>query len=126
MRKLFAVLFLALMMGLMVLPALAEGIGAGGLPVEPFSWDYLATIAGATAATLLIVQLLKLPLDRVWKIPTRILVYFIALIILILATSFTTGLDWNKGILTAVNAIIVALAAMGSFEITFAKVDRIK
>ena len=123
MKKYLTVLFLSLMMALMVLPAVAEGIGAGGLPVEPFSWDYLATIAGATAATLLIVQLLKLPLDRVWKIPTRILVYFIALIILILATAFTTGLDWNTGILTAVNAIIVALAAMGSYEITFTKVD---
>ena len=123
MRKVFVVLFLALAMAVMVLPAVAEGIGAGGLPVEPFSWDYLATIAGATAATLLIVQLLKLPLDRVWKIPTRLLVYFIALIILILATAFTTGLDWNTGILTAVNAIIVALAAMGSYELTFAKAD---
>ena len=126
MRKVFAVLFLALMMTLMVSLVLAEGVGADGLPVEPFSWDDLATIAGATAATLLIVQLLKLPLDRVWKIPTRILVYFIALIILILATAFTTGLDWNTGILTAMNAVIVALAAMGSYEVTFAKVDRSK
>ena len=126
MRKLFVVLFLALAMALMVLPALAEGIGTGGLPVDPFSWDYLATIAGATAATLLIVQLLKLPLDRVWKIPTRILVYFIALIILILATVFTIGLDWSTGLLTAMNAVIVALAAMGSYEITFAKVDHSK
>ena len=126
MRKVFVVLFLALMMTLMVLPSVAEGIGAGGLPVELFSWDDLATIAGATAATLLIVQLLKLPLDRVWKIPTRILVYFIALIILILATVFTIGLDWSTGILTAMNAVIVALAAMGSYEVTFAKVDRSK
>ena len=42
------------------------------LPTEPFTWEYLATIAGATAATLLIVQQLKLPLDKLWKIPTRI------------------------------------------------------
>ena len=126
MRKVFAILFLAFMMALMVSLVLAEGVGADGLPVEPFSWDDLATIAGATAATLLIVQLLKLPLDRVWKIPTRILVYFIALIILILATVFTIGLDWSTGILTAMNAVIVALAAMGSYEVTFAKVDRSK
>ncbi len=123
MRKVFVVLFLALAMAVMVLPAVAEGIGAGGLPVEPFSWDYLATIAGATAATLLIVQLLKLPLDKIWKIPTRILVYFIALALLLLATGFTIGLNWNSGILTAVNAVIVALAAMGSYELTFAQMD---
>ena len=114
------VLFMALMLTCTV--ALAEG----ELPTEPFSWEQLATIAGATLATLLVVQLLKLPLDRVWKIPTRILVYFIGLIILILATAFTTGLDWNTGILTAMNAVIVSLATMGSYEVTFAKTDRIK
>jgi len=92
-------------------------------PVDPFDWSQLATIAGATLATLLIVQMLKLPLDKVWKIPTRIVVYFIALIIMELATEFTVGLTWEKAGLAAVNAVIVALAAMGSYELTFAKLD---
>ena len=112
------VLFMALMLTCTV--ALAEG----ELPTEPFSWDQLATIAGATLATLLVVQLLKLPIDKVWKIPTRIIAYLIALVIMILATYFTTGLTWNNAILAAVNAVIVALAAMGSYEITFAKLGK--
>ena len=68
-------------------------------------------------------QLLKLPLDKIWKIPTRIVVYFISLIILLLATWFTTGITLNTGLLTAVNAVIVALAAMGAYEITFRKIE---
>ena len=112
------VLFMALMLTCTV--ALAEG----ELPTEPFSWEQLATIAGATLATLLVVQLLKLPIDNVWKIPTRIIAYLIALVIMILATYFTTGLTWNNAILAAVNAVIVALAAMGSYEITFAKLGK--
>ena len=49
--------------------------------------------------------------------------YVISLILLLLATGFTMGLDWNTGILTAINAVIVALAAMGAYEVTFAKAD---
>ena len=123
MKKLFVALFPVLVLVLSLSPVLAEVIERSALPTDPFSWDYLATITGATMGTLMIVQLLKLPLDRVWKIPTRILVYVIALILLLLATGFTMGLDWNTGLLTAINAVIVALAAMGAYEITFAKGD---
>lgn len=120
MKKLLCCLVLLFALLLTCSVALAEG----ELPTEPFSWEQLATIAGATMATVLIVQLLKLPLDRVWKIPTRIVVYFIALIILLCATLFTTGLTVQSGILTAVNAVIVALAAMGAYEITFRKLEK--
>jgi hypothetical protein len=108
----------------MLLPVAA--LAEGELPTEPFTWAQLATIAGATAAVLLIVQLLKLPLDRVWKIPTRIVVYIISLILLLLATLFTDGLTVQTGLLTAVNAVIVALAAMGAYEMTFRKLDEKK
>lgn len=117
MKKFFAIILLVLM--LLPIVALAEG----ELPTEPFTWAQLATIAGATAAVLLIVQLLKLPLDKVWKIPTRIVVYIISLILLLLATLFTDGLTVQTGLLTAVNAVIVALAAMGAYEMTFRKLD---
>lgn len=117
MKKLLCCLVLLLGMLLISTVALAEG----ELPTEPFTWEYLATIAGATLATLLIVQLLKLPLDKVWKIPTRLVAYVIALIILLLATLFTSGLTVNSALLVAVNAVIVALAAMGAYEITFRK-----
>ena len=121
MKKLFVILMLIAVVFLPV-AALAEG----ELPTEPFTWAQLATIAGATAAVLLIVQLLKLPLDKVWKIPTRIVVYVISLIILLLATLFTDGITLQTGLLTAVNAVIVALAAMGAYEMTFRKLDEKK
>ena len=115
---------LVLLMALMLISSVA--MAEGELPTEPFTWEYLATIAGATVATLLIVQLLKLPLDKVWKIPTRIVVYVIALLILLLATLFTGSLTVQSGVLTAVNAVIVALAAMGAYEVTFRKLDNIQ
>jgi len=118
MKKLFLCLILLIAL-LIPVAAMAEG----ELPTDPFTWEQLATIAGATVATLLIVQLLKLPIDKVWKIPTRIVVYVIAMIILLLATGFTTGLTVQNGILTALNAVIVALAAMGSYELTFRRID---
>ena len=120
MKKIF-LLFL-FVIGLVLLPvvALAEG---GQLPVDPFSWAQLATIAGATTATLLVVQLLKLPLDRIWKIPTRIVAYFIALIIMLVATAFTEGLTPSNALLAVVNAVIVALAAFGAYEMTFRAAD---
>ena len=121
MKKLFLCLILLIAL-LIPVAAMAEG----ELPTDPVTWEQLATIAGATLATLLIVQLLKLPIDKIWKIPTRIVVYVIALIILLLATWFTVGITVQTGLLTAVNAVIVALAAMGAYELTFRKVDENK
>ena len=101
----------------------AAEIVASELPTQPVSWEQLATIGGAAMATMLIVQLLKLPLDKVWKIPTRIIVFVIAFIILILATYFTQGLSWSTALLTVINAVIVALTAMGGYELTFKKLE---
>lgn len=119
MKKFFLCLVLVSTLILTCSVALAEG----ELPTEPFSWEQLATIAGASLATLLIVQLLKLPLDKVWKIPTRIIAYIIALAITTLATHFTIGLTWSNFGLAALNSVIVALTAMGAYEITFAKLE---
>lgn len=107
-----------------LLLACSVAFAEGELPTQPFDWDQLATIAGATVAVLLIVQLLKLPIDKIWKIPTRIVAYVIALVVMLLATHFTIGLTWSNGLLAAVNAVIVTLAAMGSYELTFAKIEK--
>jgi hypothetical protein len=119
MKKLLSCLILFLAVMLMTTVALAEG----ELPTDPFTWEQLATIAGATVAVLLIVQLLKLPIDKVWKIPTRIVAYVIALTVMLVATYFTVGLTWSEAGLAAVNAVIVALAAMGAYEVTFRKLE---
>jgi hypothetical protein len=121
-KRLFAFLGLALVCMMVVAPmgmALAESVseGAGAM----FDWGTLATVSGVTAATLLIVQYLKVPLDRVWKVPTRIVVLLVALGILILAQAFTVGLTFAGVPLIIVNAFVVALAAMGSYEVAFAQ-----
>ena len=89
--------------------------------MEFMSWSYLATLTGATAAVLVIVQYIKAPLDKVWKIPTRLLVYVLSLAVLLAADGFIGGLTWESAVLNAVNAVIVAFAAMGSYEVTFNK-----
>ena len=118
MKKLFV--FLILFLLILPVAALAEG----EIPTQPFSWEQLGTIAGAALATMLIVQLLKLPVDKVWKIPTRIIVFLIAAIVMTLATYFTQGITWETALLTLMNAVISALTAMGAYEITLAKIEK--
>ena len=126
--------FVLLVLFLLPAAAMAEGIAVeiaasvveSELPTNPFSWEQLATIAGAALATMLIVQLLKLPLDKVWKIPTRIIVFFISAVVMLLATYFTQGLTWNTALLTILNAVVAALTAMGGYELTFAKIEERK
>lgn len=87
----------------------------------PYTLDQIATIPGAIAATLLIVQYLKFPLDKVWKIPTRFLVLMIALLLLGGAQAMVRGLTWSDVPLVVINAFVVALAAMGAYEVSFKK-----
>lgn len=123
-KIIFLMDMLAVMLLLLIMPAVA--IAEGNLPTEPFTWEYLVTILGATAATLVIVQVFKFPLDKVWKIPTRFVVYFVALVIMETATYFTAGLDVSSALLNILNAFIVALAAYGSYELTFRAADEKK
>ena len=91
---------------------------------EPLTWTYLATIAGAAAFTLLVVQFLKAPLDKVWKIPTRVFAYVVALGVMLVATAFTTGLTVDNALLVGVNALLAALSAYGAYAVTFGKIEK--
>lgn len=111
----------------------AQGVGAieqvaesggGTIPTEPFTWQALGTIAGCTAFALLFVQLIKAPLDKVWKIPTRLLVYGVCLVLMVASAAFDGGLTAESAALAVVNAVIPTLAAMGAYEITFGKKDK--
>ena len=88
-----------------------------------YAWEKLATIPGAIAATLLIVQYLKLPLDKVWKIPTRLLVLIIAFGLMTLARGMIKDLRWIDVPMILINAFVVALAAMGAYEVSFKKLE---
>ena len=93
-----------------------EEIVQNGLPTEPFTWKALGTIAGCTAFALLFVQLIKAPLDKVWHIATRALVYVVCLAVLLVSAAFTAGLTTESALLAVVNAVIPTLAAMGAYE----------
>ena len=80
-----------------------------------FTWGFLSTYAGATAGTVIIVQFLKIPLNNLTKIITRLIVYAVSLIILLAATFFTGGLTIEVAGMCVLNAVLVAMAAMGTY-----------
>lgn len=80
-----------------------------------FSWEMLATLAGAAAATGILTQFLK---GLFSKLPTQWLSYIIALVILLAATAATGGIgaDWTVWAIVPLNAVIVSLSANGAFS----------
>ncbi len=116
MRKWMRIAFTALMLVMAALPVCAEAAQPGTDTF--FDWGYLATYSGAVAAVVFIVQFLKLPVDRIGHVPTRVLVYFVSLAVLLLAQLFTAPKGFNVEVvaLAALNAVIVAFAAMGIYE----------
>lgn len=114
MKKLIALLVILMVPMLLYAAALAEP--AEGHPSEGFfSWAMLATYAGATAATVAVTQVFK-GVGFIDRIPTRIFSYAVALIVLLAATAFTSGLTVEAAVLCVVNAVVVSLAANGAFD----------
>ena len=114
-------LFVAMFVTMVVLPvcAFAEGTGVA----EGYDWTMLGSVAGAAAFTLVVVQYVKAPLDKVWKIPTRVLAYLVALIVMLAAQAFTVGLTPEGIGIVIVNAWLAGSTAIGTYESTFAKSD---
>jgi uncharacterized membrane protein len=123
MKKTIILLGLGLMAFLVIFPIFISASAEATVsePTEPFDWSQLLTIPGAIAATLLIVQYCKMPLDKVWKIPTRLLVLIIALGLMTLAKYATAGVTLMDWPLLLVNAFTVALSAMGAYEVFMGK-----
>jgi hypothetical protein len=78
---------------------------------EFFTWQTLATLAGASVAVGLLTQFLK---DAI-KIPTQWLSYILAVVILTVATFFTGGTDASVWAIIPLNAVIVSTSANGAF-----------
>lgn len=91
-----------------------------------FDWATLGTFAGAVAAVVFITQLLKLPLDKVWRIPTQIVVYVLSLAVLLIGQLVQGHFAWDQLVLCVLNAAVVALMAMKSYEIAIGKVEASK
>ena len=127
-RWFFAIALLLVLLIMVCVPALAQA-QAEGFTVEAesfFSWEALGTFSGAVALTVFLVQFLKLPLDRVWRIPTRFVVYAVSLIVLLLAQWFIPGrggLTWESGLQCVINAVLVCLAAMSAYTELIEKVE---
>ena len=127
MKKFLFALIVFACAAILAVPVLgaAEGM-AEEVPAqtEPVTWEYLVTIAGASLMTLLIVQFIKAPLDKLWKVPTAFVAYIIALAILVAAHTMTGGMSINTFLLCVLNAFIAATSAMGMYEKTFRKIEK--
>jgi hypothetical protein len=91
--------------------------------MELFTWAMLLTVAGATAAVLLILQFTKPLLPA--KFPTRLAALILSFLILEIATAIAGG-TWQQYAIGFFNSFVVATAAMGTYEVTFAKLDAVK
>ncbi|MGI6003792.1 MAG: hypothetical protein ACOX88_00025 [Christensenellales bacterium] len=80
-----------------------------------WDWNLLATYAGATLATNLITEVLK-DLKFFAKLPTRLLSYVIAVIILLAANIFTGQFTLANGVLCIINGLLVSLTSNGTFD----------
>ena len=80
-----------------------------------FSWTMLATYSGAVLATGLITQFIK-NFNGISKLPTQLLSYLVAFVVLILATWFTDTLTVESAAMCILNAVVVAFASNGAYE----------
>jgi len=78
-----------------------------------FTWETLATLAGASVAVGIFTQFLK---DAI-KIPTQWLSYILAIVILAFATGFTTAWGAPAAVwaIIPLNAVIVSTSANGAY-----------
>jgi len=90
-----------------------------------FQWSDLVTPAAAIAVVLLITQYAKAGVDKVFgHFPTRLFVLLLSFLIVLGAQAFTAGIGWADAPLIVINTFVVALAAMGAYEATFAKGEK--
>jgi hypothetical protein len=77
-----------------------------------FTWQALATLAGASLAVGILTQFFK---DAFDKLPTQWLSYVFAVVVLGLATLFTGSADAGAWALIPFNAVIVSTSANGAY-----------
>ena len=80
------------------------------------TWEILGTYANTAAMTALVVQFLKPLIDKYLKIPTQIISYVVALILLLAIQFFTVGLNGSAIALTFLNAFIISTSSNGLYD----------
>ena len=79
------------------------------------TWQALTTQAGSLLATMTVTELLK-DIGLLRRLPTRLLSFFVSLVLLLLATAFTSGLTVSRALIAPVNAAVTALACNGTYD----------
>lgn len=103
--------------------AVAEEAAGGALDsiAEPLTWEYLATVGGCAAFVLVFVQMTKHLLDKVFYIPTTLYAYVIAVVTMIAATAFSSGLTAENALLTLFNGWLVSATASKTYDVMSGK-----
>lgn len=81
-----------------------------------FTWNMLGTLAGSSAATGLVTAFLDMSLNRRGQVPTQVISYCAAFVILLLSLIFTGNFSVNTGVLCIFNALIVSSATSGTIS----------
>ena len=84
------------------------------MDVNFFDWNYLGSFTGALVAVTLLTEMIK-ALPVVKRIPTQLVSWVLALVVLVLAQLFTDTLDARNVVLGVLNAAMVSLAANGGY-----------
>ena len=88
---------------------------------EFFTWGLLGSYSGAILAVTIITQFIK-GVGFIKRIPTRFVSWIVAVIVLILAQAFTAQLTVSSAVLTLLNAVVVSLAANGTYDLCADKI----
>ena len=96
-----------------------------------FTWEYIATVVGAGAVTTLIIQMVKsiagVDINKWWL---RLITYIVGVVLLLLGSWFTVGVDLSTALLCVLNGVAVFFAATGEYHAVVKEakelVDRIK
>lgn len=84
--------------------------------MEFFDWNMLGGYAGATLAVGVITETIK-DIPGLKKIPTQVVSYVLALIVLMLAMVFGDGFTARAAVLAVFNAALVSLGANGGYSV---------
>ncbi len=112
MKKLILVMVVLALV--LALPVALAATGEDGA-LEFTDWATLGTLAGASAIVATIVQITK-DSALVQKLPTQVWSYILALVVLLLANAFTTGLTGESAARCLFNAAIVSLTTNGGYS----------
>jgi hypothetical protein len=90
---------------------------------EYFTLESMGTFAGMVVVLTVIVQFLKPLIDKIVCMPTRYVVWIIAIIISAVYQAIAGPFTWAAIFLLILNSIVLTMAAMGTYEVTFKKIE---